>query len=309
MPEKTSMDTMHQGLNMSRNPREARDRSQQGPPPPQKQNWPGHEKDLNPPADHGEMTYKGGGKLEGLKTLITGGDSGIGRAVAIAFAREGADVAIAYYDEDDDAQETLRWVNDAGQKGIGIAGDVQKHEDCARIVDQTVRDLGGLNVLVNNAAYQKEAANFVDIPPEQVEQTVRTNLIGYIWMAQNALRYMKAGDTIINTGSITGLAGLPVLVDYSATKGGIHIFTKALAQELSGQGIRVNCVAPGSVWTPLIPSTLSTDYVEQFGDSSLWKRPTQPAELAPFYVFLASADSRYCTGEIMAPTGTQETSR
>lgn len=309
MPERHVVNTAHQGLNMSRNPLEAMNRSQQGPPPPQKQKWPGHEKDLNPPADHGETTYKGDGKLEGLKALITGGDSGIGRAVAIAFAREGADVAIAYYDEDDDARETLKWVKEAGRKGIGIAGDVQKHDECARIVDEAVRELGGLNILVNNAAYQKEAAHFVDIPPEQVEQTVRTNLIGYIWMAQNALRHMKAGDAIINTGSITGLGGLPVLVDYSATKGAIHTFTKALAQELSEQGIRVNCVAPGSVWTPLIPSTLSTDFVGQFGNSSLWKRPTQPAELAPFYVFLASADSRFCTGEIVAPTGSRETSR
>lgn len=309
MPRKEVNEPIHQGLNMSRNPRVTEKKKQKGPPPAQKQKWPGREKDLKPPADHGEETYRGGGKLAGLKALITGGDSGIGRAVAIAFAREGADVAIAYYDEDDDAEETLRWVRNAGRKCVAIKADVQQHDECARIVDETIRELGGLNILVNNAAYQKEADKFVDIPPEQMEQTVRTNLLGYMWMAQNAVRHMKAGDAIINTGSITGLGGLPVLVDYSATKGGVHIFTKALAQELAEQGIRVNCVAPGSVWTPLIPSTLSKQYVKQFGEESLWKRPTQPAELAPFYVLLASADSRYCTGEVVAPTGTRETSR
>lgn len=309
MWKKNVKEPIHQGLNMSRNPKVAGARKREGPPPAQKQKWPGREKDLKPPADHGEMTYKGGGKLEGLKALITGGDSGIGRAVAIAFAREGADVAIAYYDEEDDALETARWVKDAGRKCVAIKGDVQHHEECARIVDETIRELGGLNILVNNAAYQKETDKFVDIPPEQMEQTVRTNLLGYMWMAQSAVRHMKAGDAIINTGSITGLGGLPVLVDYSATKGGIHTFTKALAQELAEEGIRVNCVAPGSVWTPLIPSTLSKQYIKQFGEDSLWKRPTQPAELAPFYVLLASADSRYCSGEIVAPTGSRETSR
>lgn len=275
--------------------------------PRQRQTWPGHEGAMVPLADHGETSYRGSGRLEGQKALITGGDSGIGRAVAIAFAREGANVAIAYYDEHDDAQETVRWIEEANRRALALAGDLRDPGHCREVVEQTVQAFGNLNILVNNAGVHFEEPDFSQITPEQLDQTFRTNIFAYIWMAQAALKHMKEGDVIINTGSVAGVIGHPTLVDYAATKAAIHNLTRSLAQVLANRGIRVNCVAPGPVWTPLIASTREEKSIESFGSGTLWKRPAQPAEIAPGYVYLASADSRYCTGEILGITGSGKT--
>jgi NAD(P)-dependent dehydrogenase (short-subunit alcohol dehydrogenase family) len=300
----------HHGLNLSRNPLEANDSRHQGAPPPQEHEWPGSQRQLDPPADHGEETYQGGEKLRDLKALITGGDSGIGRAVAIAFSREGADVAIVHHPrEEQDAHDTLRFIEEAGRKGLAIAADLVDHDACTQAVDRAAGELGGLNILVNNAAYQKQRDRFEDISPEQVEATFRVNIMGFIWTTQAALKHLSAGDVIINSGSVTAMMGFPSLIDYAATKGAIHNFTTSLAQQLAPRGIRVNCVAPGPVWTPLIPATCHREFVGKFGSESLWKRPAQPCEIAPSYVFLASTDSRFFTGEILSPTGYPVTSR
>jgi NAD(P)-dependent dehydrogenase (short-subunit alcohol dehydrogenase family) len=274
------------------------------------QSYPGIEKKMDPQADHGEQSYRGSGKLDGLVAIVTGGDSGIGRAVCIAFAREGADVAIGYLaeKEDADAQETRRWVEEAGRRCLVHRFDVQSRAACQQFVQQVKSELGGVHILVNNAAYQMSQDSIEDYTEEQIERTFRTNIFGYFFMAQSALPHMKAGAVILNTGSITGMEGNPKLIDYSSTKGAIHIFTKSLANNIADRGIRVNCVAPGPVWTPLIPSTFEKDHVTSFGEDTVWERPAQPAEIAPAFVFLASADSRYITGEVLAITG-KSTSR
>lgn len=289
-----------QGLDVDPNPW-AEERARGGPPR-QRQAWPGLERDLRPRADHGELTYRGAGKLEGRVALITGGDSGIGRAVAIAFAREGADVAIAYYDEHEDASETVRWVEAAGRRALALPGDLSSRPHCRQVVARTVDALGGLHLLVNNAGLHVDCA-FEEITPEQLERTFRTNLFAPVWLTQEALGHLPPGGSIINTGSVTSIQGNASLVDYAATKAALHNLTKSLAQALAGRGIRVNCVAPGPVWTPLIASTRDEARVEGFGGDTLWKRPAQPAEIAPSFVFLASADARYYTGEILTPTG------
>ncbi|HKO56035.1 MAG TPA: SDR family oxidoreductase [Thermoanaerobaculia bacterium] len=273
------------------------------------QEAPGVERELKPKADHGEESYEGSGKLEGLVAVISGGDSGIGRAVAIAFAREGADVAISYLSEkeEEDAAETLRWIEKAGRRGISERFDVKRRPECQAFVERAVRELGRLDILVNNAAYQQEQKSLLDITEEQLDGTFRTNIFGYIFMAQAALPHMKSGAVILNTGSVTALKGNPGLIDYASTKGAIHVFTKSLAQSVAEQGIRVNCVAPGPVWTPLIPATMDAGHVAEFGSDTVWGRPAQPAEIAPSYVFLASADGRYYTGEVLAPTGSDTT--
>lgn len=273
------------------------------------QSPPGSEQQMRSKPDHGEESYQGCGKLQGLSALVTGGDSGIGRAVAIAFAREGADVAIGYLgdEEQQDAQETKRWVEQAGRRCLVQQFDVREKRACEQFVQQAVREFGRLDVLVNNAAYQMSQESVLEITEEQLDRTFRTNLFGYLYMIQAALPHLKEGAVILNTGSVTGLEGNPGLVDYAATKGAIHNLAKSLAQPLSEQGIRINVVAPGPVWTPLIPATMPKEKVEKFGQDTYWQRPAQPAELAPAYVFLASADARYISGEVLAITGKSST--
>lgn len=286
---------------MTRDPR-------RGPTPADdvpEQDFPGTEAGMSPAADHGERSYRGAGKLEGRVAVITGGDSGIGRAVAIAFAREGADVAIGYGDgkEDGDAEETRRIVEEAGRRCLTQRLDVREKAQCTAFVERAVSELGRLDILVNNAAYQMSQDSLEAVTEEQLARTVHTNLFGYVFMAQAALKHLEAGGVILNTGSVTALQGNPKLIDYSATKGAIHAFTFALAQSVAEKGIRVNVVAPGPVWTPLIPSTFPAEDVRTFGTDTVWKRPAQPIEIATSYVFLASDDGRYYTGEVFAPTG------
>jgi NAD(P)-dependent dehydrogenase (short-subunit alcohol dehydrogenase family) len=288
-----------------RNPKPGKKPSKRVP----KQHAPGVEGKMLPKSDHGEESYRGSARLKGLAAIITGGDSGIGRAIAIAFAREGADVAISYFSrkEAKDAKESVRWIEGSGVRAISRQLDVRDPRACKRFVDVVAKEFGRLDILVNNAAYQQEQKSILDVTPEQLETTFRTNFFGYFFMAQAALPHMKEGAAVINTGSVTALRGNEGLIDYSATKGAIHVFTKSLAQSVAEQGIRVNCVAPGPVWTPLIPATLDREHVRTFGSDTIWKRPAQPAEIAPAYVFLASADSRYMSGDILAPTGSDTT--
>jgi NAD(P)-dependent dehydrogenase (short-subunit alcohol dehydrogenase family) len=248
--------------------------------------------------------YKGSGKLEGMAALVTGGDSGIGRAVAVLFAREGADVAIVYLTAREDAQETQRWIEKEGRRCLLIQGDVKDSSFCTDAVERVVKEFGKLDVLVNNAAFQEHAESIEDITDERLEETMKTNIFGYFYMARAALRHMKQGASIINTGSVTGLKGSQALLDYSATKGAIHAFTMSLAANVLEKGIRVNAVAPGPVWTPLNPADQTAEKVAQFGKSTAYKRPAQPEELSPAYVFLASpVCSSYITGIVLPITG------
>jgi hypothetical protein len=265
---------------------------------------PGLTGDLEVQPDHGEETYRGSGRLEGRRALITGGDSGIGRAVAIAFAREGADVLIAHLpDEEDDALETLKWITEAGRKGVAVPGDIQDESHCGALVARAVEELGGLDVLVNNAAYQMSLDGLESLSTEQLERTYRTNVFAMIWLCKAALPHLQPGASIINTSSIQAYQPSPHLLDYASTKAAIVNFTKNLAQDLAEQGIRVNSVAPGPIWTPLIPATMDADKVDQFGQSTPMGRAGQPAELAPAFVFFASQESSYVTGEVLGVTG------
>jgi NAD(P)-dependent dehydrogenase (short-subunit alcohol dehydrogenase family) len=272
--------------------------------PRQSQARPGHQEAMQP-RPHAEMEgYAGSGKLEGLRALVTGGDSGIGRAVAVAFAKEGADVAIAYLDEHDDAARTAELVDAAGRRSVTIPGDLSRQEACAAAVRRTVDELGGLEVLVNNIAYQAPVEEPEELTAEQWERTFRTNVHSYFWTTQAALPHLEAGASIINTSSINGLRGNKSLIDYSATKGAILAYTYSMAQALAEREIRVNAVAPGPVWTPLIPSTLSPESVEEFGTDQPMGRAAQPDEIAPSYVFFASRQlSGYYSGEVLAPIG------
>lgn len=265
---------------------------------------PGHEHQVEPAPMYDAPYYIGSKKLDGKVALITGADSGIGRAVAVLFAREGADVAIVHLAEDGDAEQTKAAVEAEGSKAIIIRADVSEREHCRRAVEETVQKLGGLDVLVNNSAFQYHANDFSDITEKHFDTTLKTNLYGYFYMAQEAVPHMKPGSAIINTGSVTGIEGSSTLVDYSMTKGGIHAFTRALSGNLISKGIRVNAVAPGPVWTPLNPSDKEAEKVAGFGSKTPMKRPAQPEELAPAYVFLASPHcSSYITGEILPVIG------
>jgi NAD(P)-dependent dehydrogenase (short-subunit alcohol dehydrogenase family) len=276
----------------------------QPPFPKQHHPKPGDEWVLDPAPLYDAPFYKGSGKLDGMAALITGGDSGIGRAVAVLFAREGADVAIAYLAEERDANETRKAVEKEGRRCLLLPGDVTDRAYCRDAVARTVKEFGRLDVLVNNAAFQIHTQKFEDLTEEHFDTTVKTNLYGYFNMAQEAVAQMAEGAAIINTGSITGIDGSKELVDYSMTKGGIHAFTRALSSNLVDKGIRVNCVAPGPVWTPLNPSEKRAADVSKFGAKTPMKRPAQPEEIAPAYVFLASPQmSSYITGEILPIIG------
>ena len=284
-------------------------RQPKSPMPAQHQRKPGLESKIRPRPEYEAPLYHGSGKLHDKTALITGGDSGIGRAVAVLFAREGADVAIVYLPEEQrDAEETQSVVEAVGGRALLIPGDVRKAEFCHKAVEQTVQEFGRLDILVNNAAFQQHQKTLEDVTDEQWDRTFRTNIYGYFYMAKAALKYLEKGSSIINTGSITGLEGSKELLDYSATKGAIHAFTKSLAQNLVERGIRVNCVAPGPVWTPLNPSDKSAKDVAKFGADTPMKRPAQPEEIAPAYVFFASeADSSYVTGEVLTLLGGETT--
>lgn len=248
--------------------------------------------------------YRGSGKLEGMVALITGGDSGIGRAVAVLFAREGADVAIVYLNEHEDAEETRRHVEKEGRQCLLIPGDVKDSAFCRQAVEQTVARFDGLDILVNNAAFQLHADAIEDITDERIDETLRTNIFGYMYMARAAVPHLKRGGSIINTGSVTGLQGSKHLLDYSATKGAIHAFTMSLASNLMDKGIRVNAVAPGPVWTPLNPADQTPGQIADFGKDTDMKRPAQPEELSPAYVFLAApACASYISGIVLPVTG------
>jgi NAD(P)-dependent dehydrogenase (short-subunit alcohol dehydrogenase family) len=274
------------------------------PFPEQHHPKPGEEWKIDPPPMYDAPYYIGSKKLDGKVALITGGDSGIGRAVAVLFAREGADIAISYLSEHKDAEETKRAVEAEGKKCILFPGNVADPDYCRSVVSETVKRLGGLDVLVNNAAFQIHSSDFEDLTEEHFDTTIKTNLYGYFHMAKEAVPQMKPGSAIINTGSVTGIEGSKELIDYSMTKGGIHAFTRALSGNLVSKGIRVNCVAPGPVWTPLNPSEKEAEDVAQFGAKTPMKRPAQPEEIAPAYVFLASPQcSSYITGEILPIVG------
>ena len=271
--------------------------------PPQRQEVPGTEAKLTPRADHGEESYKGSGKLAGKAAIITGGDSGIGRAVAIAFAREGADVLLSYLNEHDDARETAHWVEQAGRKCVLVAGDISDASHCRSIVAQAVAEFGRLDILVNNAAFQMAHQSLDEIEDEEWERTFATNIHAQFYLAKAALPHLKPGSAIVNTTSVVSVKAPPILIPYAATKAAIANFTASLGQLLAPKGIRVNSVAPGPIWTPLIPSTMPPDEVESFGEDTPMGRPGQPAELAPVYVFLASDDASYVTGARYAVTG------
>ncbi|MCD9189597.1 MAG: glucose 1-dehydrogenase [Pyrinomonadaceae bacterium] len=275
------------------------------PMPAQHQPKPGIEAEMEPKPKFLALNYKGSGKLEDKVALITGGDSGIGRSVAVLYAREGADVAIVYLKEEEiDAQETAKHVENEGKKCLLISGDVKDSEFCRDAVEKTVKKFGKLDILVNNAAYQQHQEIITDIDDEQFEKTFRTNIFGYFYMAKAALKHLKKGGAIVNTGSITGLEGNKELLDYSATKGAIHAFTKSLAQQLVEKQIRVNCVSPGPIWTPLNVADKEAEEVAKHGADTPMKRPGQPEEVAPAYVFFASdADSSYISGEILTLLG------
>jgi NAD(P)-dependent dehydrogenase (short-subunit alcohol dehydrogenase family) len=283
------------------------DPRKQGPKqfPPEQISNPGSEAEMQEKPDHGEDSYKGVGRLESKVVLITGGDSGIGRAVAIAFAREGADVAVAYLDEHEDAKETERWIKEAGRKCLLLPGDIAEEKQCVELVQRTQKEFGKIDILINNAGFQVTHEDITEWPEEDWERTFRVNVFAMFWLCKAALPLMKAGSAIINTASIQGYKPNPQLLAYAPTKAAIINFTKALAPQAMKRGVRVNAVAPGPVWTPLIPASFDTEKVEKFGGNTVFGRAAQPAEMAPAYVFLASTESMYMTGEVMGLTGGQ----
>jgi NAD(P)-dependent dehydrogenase (short-subunit alcohol dehydrogenase family) len=298
-------DEAHKGEKPSEKAMQAGARLYPAPPlPKQHLQKPGKESDLDPAPMYDAPFYKGSGKLEGKIAIITGADSGIGRSVAVLFAREGADVAILHLDEEEDAAVVEKAVTAEGRRAMVISGDVRDRQFCLDAVQKVVDAWGRVDVLVNNAAFQVHTKTFEELTEEHFDRTLKTNLYGYFHMAQAVVPHMKPGSAIVNTGSITGLVGNKDLLDYSMTKGGIHAFTKSLSTNLLGRAIRVNCVAPGPVWTPLNPTDKEAAEVSQFGADTPMKRPAQPEEIAPAYVFLASAQtSSFITGEILPIVG------
>jgi NAD(P)-dependent dehydrogenase (short-subunit alcohol dehydrogenase family) len=275
-------------------------------PPFEQQNQirpPGLTREMEPRPDHGEASYKGSGRLLDKKTIITGGDSGIGRAVAVAFAREGADVLISYLNEHEDAEETRRLVEEAGRKAVLVPGDISEPEHCRAIVQRAVEEFGRIDVLVNNAAHQLTFEEIDEFSDEEWDYTFRTNIYAMFWLTKAATPHMKPGSAIINTTSVQADTPSPQLLAYATTKGAIQNFTAGLAQMLAEKGIRANCVAPGPIWTPLIPATMPPEKVEQFGKQVPMQRPGQPAECAPVYVMLASDEASYVSGSTIAVTG------
>jgi NAD(P)-dependent dehydrogenase (short-subunit alcohol dehydrogenase family) len=275
------------------------------PFPQEKIDPPGSDAEMAPTADHGEKSYVGTKKLEGKRTLITGADSGIGRAVALAFAREGAAVGISYLDEHDDAEITAGLVRDAGRQAILLPGDIGSKSVCEEISKKALSELGGIDILVNNAAFQRTYDNFLEIPDGEFEETFRVNVFAMFWLCKLLLPKIPAGGSIINTASIQSFDPSENLIAYAATKAAIASFTRSLAAHAIETGVRVNAVAPGPVWTPLIPATMPEKAVKKFGSTSVFKRPGQPVEMAPIFVFLASEEASYVTGEIYGATGGQ----
>jgi NAD(P)-dependent dehydrogenase (short-subunit alcohol dehydrogenase family) len=273
--------------------------------PGQQLDYPAKQSDMTPQPDSDLSNYRAAGKLQGKVALITGGDSGIGRAVAIAYAMEGADVAIIYNQNDEDAETTRKAVEKKQQSCLNIKADVRNFESCRQAVEQTINKYGKLNILVNNAAYQMVQEKFEDLSIEQFQRTIETNVYGYFYMVKAALSHLQEGDAIINTGSIVGKIGKEFLIDYSTSKGAVHTFTKSLALNLAERKIRVNAVVPGPVWTPNIPATMPKEMVDNFDKDAALKRAGQPEELAPAYVFLASQDSSFVTGALIDVTGGQ----
>jgi NAD(P)-dependent dehydrogenase (short-subunit alcohol dehydrogenase family) len=290
-------------------PPQGEQRQPVSPMPAQHQEKPGIESELRPQPEYEAPLYRGSGKLRGKAAVVTGGDSGIGRAVAVLFAREGADVAIIYLEaEQSDAEETRRAVEREGRRALLLPGDVKDASFCRAAVERAVREFGRLDILVNNAAFQQHRKSLEDVSNEQWDITFKTNIYGYFYMAKAALPHLRPGSSIINCGSITGIEGSKELLDYSSTKGAIHTFTKSLAQNLVERGVRVNCVAPGPVWTPLNPSDKPAEKIPEFGADTPMKRPAQPEEIAPAFVFFASeADSSYITGEVITLLGGETT--
>ncbi len=285
-------------------PSDPRLRGERPPFPAEPQAHPGEESRLRPSADHGEASYRGLGRMKDRVALVTGADSGIGRAVAIAFAREGADVAVGYLSEHADAAETRRWVEGAGRAALTLPGDLAEEATCAAIVAETARRFGRIDVLVNNAAHQGKAVErFEDLDAARVERTFRVNVLAMFDLVRLALPHMRPGGSIINVSSIQAYKPTASILDYAATKGAIVTFTKGLAPELARRGIRVNTVAPGPVWTPLVAQSFGPEKIAKFGDDSPLGRPAQPAELAPAFVFLACDESSYVTGEVLGVTG------
>lgn len=275
--------------------------------PAQKQEeQPGKEHKMTPKPEYIRDGYKGSGKLEGKRALITGGDSGIGRAVAVHFAREGADVAIVYLNEDKDAKETLKLIEDEGRKGLIIAGDIGDEAFCKKAVKQVAKELGGLDILVNNAAEQHEQTDLKDISKDQLQRTFQTNIFSMFYITKAALEHMGEGSAIVNSTSVTSYRGSHHLMDYASTKGAITAFTRSLSQNLAEKNIRVNAVAPGPIWTPLIPASFDEKKVKEFGQNVPLKRPGQPSEVAPAYVFLASEDGSYMTGQVIHVNGGEQ---